>query len=142
MAVVDTNCDPDDADYVIPGNDDAIRAIKLVTDTVANTIIDAILERENQIADGAIRANAVDNVRKLRHDLDERLTNFQPGMGGDDAMDDEPADDDEAAVDIEADAVEVAGGDEVAVVEADALEGLPVMMAAADGGDEGDDEEE
>ena len=40
VAIVDTNCDPDEVDYVIPGNDDAIRAIKLI----ANKIADAIIE--------------------------------------------------------------------------------------------------
>jgi len=43
IAVVDTNCDPDKIDYVIPGNDDAIRAIRLITHTLA----DAILEGKN-----------------------------------------------------------------------------------------------
>jgi small subunit ribosomal protein S2 len=38
VAIVDTNCDPDDADYVIPGNDDAIRAIKLVSSKMAAAI--------------------------------------------------------------------------------------------------------
>jgi len=41
IAVVDTNCQPDGIDYVIPGNDDAIRAIHLYTETVADTIINA-----------------------------------------------------------------------------------------------------
>ena len=40
VAVVDTNCDPDDADYVIPGNDDAIRAVVLLSQTVANAILE------------------------------------------------------------------------------------------------------
>ncbi len=40
VAIVDTNCDPDDVDYVIPGNDDAIRAVKLITATMANAIIE------------------------------------------------------------------------------------------------------
>ena len=40
IAIVDTNCDPDDADYVIPGNDDAIRAIKLISATLADAIIE------------------------------------------------------------------------------------------------------
>ena len=40
VAVVDTNCDPDEVDYVIPGNDDAIRAIKLLTSKIANAIIE------------------------------------------------------------------------------------------------------
>jgi small subunit ribosomal protein S2 len=40
VAIVDTNCDPDEIDYVIPGNDDAIRAVKLI----AGKIADAVLE--------------------------------------------------------------------------------------------------
>ena len=39
-AIVDTNCDPDDADYVIPGNDDAIRAIKLISSVIADAVIE------------------------------------------------------------------------------------------------------
>ena len=38
VAIVDTNCDPDEIDYVIPGNDDAIRAIKLISSTMANAV--------------------------------------------------------------------------------------------------------
>lgn len=38
VAIVDTNCDPDEIDYVIPGNDDAIRAIKLISQTIANAV--------------------------------------------------------------------------------------------------------
>jgi small subunit ribosomal protein S2 len=41
IALVDTNCDPDEVDYVIPGNDDAIRAIKLVTSKIADAYIEA-----------------------------------------------------------------------------------------------------
>ena len=40
VGLVDTNCDPNDVDYVIPGNDDAIRAVKLVTDVLANAVIE------------------------------------------------------------------------------------------------------
>ena len=40
IAIVDTNCDPDDADYIIPGNDDAIRAIKLISSLLANAVIE------------------------------------------------------------------------------------------------------
>ena len=40
VAIVDTNCDPEDVDYVIPGNDDAIRAVKLVVSTIANAIVE------------------------------------------------------------------------------------------------------
>ncbi len=40
IAIVDTNCDPDDADYIIPGNDDAIRAIKLISASIADAVIE------------------------------------------------------------------------------------------------------
>ena len=40
VAIVDTNCDPDDADYIIPGNDDAIRAIKLISASLADAVIE------------------------------------------------------------------------------------------------------
>lgn len=50
VGVVDTNCDPDEIDHVIPGNDDAIRAIKLLTAKMANAIIEgrAVLTKEAQ----------------------------------------------------------------------------------------------
>jgi small subunit ribosomal protein S2 len=41
VAIVDTNCDPDEIDYLIPGNDDAIRAVKLLTGVVANAVVEA-----------------------------------------------------------------------------------------------------
>ena len=40
VAIVDTNCDPDEVDYVIPGNDDAIRAIRLIAQTMANAVVE------------------------------------------------------------------------------------------------------
>ncbi len=40
VAIVDTNCDPDEIDFVIPGNDDAIRAVKLLTETMANAVLE------------------------------------------------------------------------------------------------------
>jgi len=41
VAIVDTNCDPDEVDYIIPGNDDAIRAVKLLTATMADAVLEA-----------------------------------------------------------------------------------------------------
>ena len=58
VAIVDTNCDPNDVDYVIPGNDDAIRAVKLI----ASKIADAVLEGKQgeQMTDAAVDAT-IDN---------------------------------------------------------------------------------
>ena len=41
VAIVDTNCDPDDVDYVIPGNDDAIRAVKLLASVIGDAVLEA-----------------------------------------------------------------------------------------------------
>jgi small subunit ribosomal protein S2 len=46
VAVVDTNCDPDEVDYIIPGNDDAIRAIRLFASRIADACLDGVQERE------------------------------------------------------------------------------------------------
>ena len=40
VAIVDTNCDPDEIDYVIPGNDDAIRAVRLIAGAMADAVIE------------------------------------------------------------------------------------------------------
>jgi small subunit ribosomal protein S2 len=40
VAIVDTNCDPDEVDYVIPGNDDAIRAVRLLTGKMAEAVLE------------------------------------------------------------------------------------------------------
>ncbi len=51
VAVVDTNCDPDDADYVIPGNDDAIRAIKLIASIIANAVLEGKQGEQLEVSD-------------------------------------------------------------------------------------------
>ena len=60
VAIVDTNCDPDDIDYVIPGNDDAIRAIRLLTSKISDAVIegrdarDARLQTASEGEDSAV----------------------------------------------------------------------------------------
>lgn len=54
VAIVDTNCDPDEVDYVIPGNDDAIRAVKLIASTMANAILEG--KQGEQLTDVAEEA--------------------------------------------------------------------------------------
>ena len=57
VAIVDTNCDPDEIDYVIPGNDDAIRAIRLIAATMANAAIEG---RQGEDAAEAVEAPAAE----------------------------------------------------------------------------------
>ena len=52
VAIVDTNCDPDDVDYVIPGNDDAIRAVKLIAGAMADAVIEG-RQGEQEVAQAA-----------------------------------------------------------------------------------------
>ena len=57
IAITDTNCDPDLIDYVIPGNDDAIRAIKLISSVIANAVIEAN-QGETPVMEQAVAAPA------------------------------------------------------------------------------------
>ncbi|AUS96011.1 30S ribosomal protein S2 [Clostridium thermosuccinogenes] len=52
VAIVDTNCDPDEVDYVIPGNDDAIRAVKLIASKIADAIIEG--RQGEQLTDSGV----------------------------------------------------------------------------------------
>ena len=56
VAIVDTNCDPDDADYVIPGNDDAIRAIKLIAQAMANAVVEGRQGEQLSVSDETVEA--------------------------------------------------------------------------------------
>lgn len=50
VAIVDTNCDPDEVDYIIPGNDDAIRAVKLITGKIAEAVLEG--KQGEQVSEG------------------------------------------------------------------------------------------
>jgi small subunit ribosomal protein S2 len=64
VAMVDTNCDPDNIDYVVPCNDDAIRSIRLITSRIADAAIEGQNRRESARGDhsaqSAIPAEAAD----------------------------------------------------------------------------------
>ncbi|HIU79489.1 MAG TPA: 30S ribosomal protein S2 [Candidatus Coproplasma excrementipullorum] len=61
IAITDTNCDPDLIDYVIPGNDDAIRAIKLIAGVIANAVIEAN-QGETPVAEEALAEKAEEQL--------------------------------------------------------------------------------
>ncbi|MCT4688258.1 30S ribosomal protein S2 [Vallitalea sp.] len=58
VSIVDTNCDPEEVDYVIPGNDDAIRAVKLIVSKMADAVIEANQGAQNNIEEAAKEAEA------------------------------------------------------------------------------------
>ena len=71
FGIVDTNCDPDMVDYVIPGNDDAIRAVKLITGVMANAIVEAnggklvdYVKEEDKASAENIMERALETVKK------------------------------------------------------------------------------
>ncbi|NLM45381.1 MAG: 30S ribosomal protein S2 [Firmicutes bacterium] len=49
VAIVDTNCDPDEIDYIIPGNDDAIRAVKLIAGKIADAVLEGLEGRQDYV---------------------------------------------------------------------------------------------
>ena len=60
VAVTDTNCDPEELDYIIPGNDDAIRAVKLITSKMADAVIEANQGEEVYTEEAAAQGEASD----------------------------------------------------------------------------------
>ncbi|QUH31472.1 30S ribosomal protein S2 [Vallitalea guaymasensis] len=58
VSIVDTNCDPEEVDYVIPGNDDAIRAVKLIVSKMADAVIEANQGAQDNIEEAAKEAEA------------------------------------------------------------------------------------
>lgn len=65
VAIVDTNCDPDEIDYVIPGNDDAIRAVKLI----AGKMVDAIIEGREGDAGDYNETEQSEEIEEVTEDL-------------------------------------------------------------------------
>ncbi len=71
IALVDTNCDPDPIDYVIPANDDAIRAIKLLTAKIADAALEGIAMRKARVDEGELPEEEVDFVEAVSEMDDE-----------------------------------------------------------------------
>jgi len=78
VAIVDTNCDPDEIDYIIPGNDDAIRAIKLIAQTIANAVVegrqgeDALAAAgESAPADEAVEGQETEQAAEAKEEATE-----------------------------------------------------------------------
>ena len=82
FGIVDTNCDPDMVDYVIPANDDAIRAVKLITSVMANAVIEAnggeiidyVTDKKDENA-ADVMQKAVDSVKR-KEDRPKKEKNF------------------------------------------------------------------
>jgi small subunit ribosomal protein S2 len=71
VAIVDTNCDPDEIDYIIPGNDDAIRAIRLISATMADAVIEGRQGEDLTLDDTAVQNQADEATEVESIEIDE-----------------------------------------------------------------------
>jgi len=71
VAIVDTNCDPDEINYVIPGNDDAIRAIKLLTSKIADSIIEGKDTLEKAAAEETEKREIEEKIQQEKAEVSE-----------------------------------------------------------------------
>ena len=135
VAIVDTNCDPDDVDYIIPGNDDAIRAIKLITNKIAEAIVEVKQEEWDEVPTGdlaaafGVDAATADRVRQLAED--EKGAGFDYDNEGKPVIAD--ADDlfaDALASETKAEATEVAAVTEASTEVAEVSAEVPVADVA------------
>ncbi|MGN0812085.1 MAG: 30S ribosomal protein S2 [Candidatus Coproplasma sp.] len=75
VAITDTNCDPDLIDYVIPGNDDAIRAVKLITGVIANAVIEANQGEAYSVEEEAPAAEEATSIEEVVANAEESEEN-------------------------------------------------------------------
>jgi len=88
VAIVDTNCDPDDIDYVIPGNDDAIRAIKLFSSKIADAVLEGKKRFEERIqadTDKESQSAGVQSKEDMESDVPESIET-KDGVAGPDEV--------------------------------------------------------
>ncbi|SED57951.1 30S ribosomal protein S2 [Jiangella alba] len=121
VAILDTNCDPDEVDFPIPGNDDAIRAVSLLTRVVADSVADGLLGRSGQ------RGEAADGAELAS---DEPLAEWEKELLQSQPVAEAPAA--EAAPAPEADAAAEAPAAEAPAAEAPAAEAPAVEAPAAE----------
>jgi small subunit ribosomal protein S2 len=83
IAMVDTNCDPEGVDYVIPANDDAIRAIKLIVEAMANAALEGLALRKgvdvSEITNAATAQTSLETGEVVLATDDSTLRSFDPG---------------------------------------------------------------
>jgi small subunit ribosomal protein S2 len=82
VSVVDTNCDPDEIDYIIPGNDDAIRAIRLITAKIADACLEGKSKREEMLQSEADKEGRIEETFAGKDSLEEKEIGSTPSPGG------------------------------------------------------------
>ena len=125
IAILDTNCDPDDVQYPIPGNDDAIRSVGLLTRIIADAAAEGLIQRHQKPEEGAEVEPLAAWEAELLQASETESTPSQSSAETEKVADASVAAEEAAAVEIAADAVvttdaTTASADEVEAVEADA----------------------
>jgi small subunit ribosomal protein S2 len=116
IAIVDTNCDPDEVDYIIPGNDDAIRAVRLITSKMAEAVLEGnqgmqmAAEKEKEEKEAADKAALEEQEEKAA------AVSMAEGETEDETEDDEKVDADNTGI-IESESTMETGTIEEAVKE-------------------------
>ncbi|HQH71206.1 MAG TPA: 30S ribosomal protein S2 [bacterium] len=80
IAIVDTNCDPDDIDYVIPGNDDAIRAVRLMTARIADSVLEGKMAASEGAEIGLGEEDEEEERAKVEETDDEEVEEKKPAL--------------------------------------------------------------
>jgi small subunit ribosomal protein S2 len=89
VAVVDTNCDPSEVDYVIPGNDDALRAIRLFASKIADSIVEGVqLMSDKQVAEMAAAVHSAEDNAALSDEVSADAQGAAVESGEDISMED------------------------------------------------------
>jgi small subunit ribosomal protein S2 len=120
IAILDTNCDPDEVDYKIPGNDDAIRSVTLLTRVIADAVAEGLISRAGARATGEEQVGGSEPLAEWEREL----------LGGDAAPADEVAEAAPVAEAVEAPVAEVVEAPVAEVVEAPVAEAAPVAEVA------------
>ena len=72
VGLIDTNCNPEDVDYPIPGNDDAIRAVKLITDVMANAVIEGRQGESLEMTEEQLASKKLQQVKKQKKKINKK----------------------------------------------------------------------
>jgi small subunit ribosomal protein S2 len=82
VSVVDTNCDPDEIDYIIPGNDDAIRAIRLITSKIADACLEGKAGREERLQAAVDKVGGFEAAAEGKDVYEEKQAGITSSPGG------------------------------------------------------------
>ncbi|MBE1514175.1 30S ribosomal protein S2 [Nesterenkonia halotolerans] len=116
IAILDTNCDPDDVNYPIPGNDDAIRSVDLLTRVIADAVADGLMARESKRGGGS--GTAAEPMAEWERELLEQHATEQTATAEAPAKTEEPAQAEQSEQAAEAPAAESTESTEASAEEA------------------------